>query len=125
MRPSKSPRSTAAPTRQSSSTASSAPSSASESRRNEHALARDLRAPAGDHLPAAERGGQRRGCSDACGRGRRPLRRGGRGGQPRGAPAGERREQLSYPEDLRSLVDRALEDLTFSAAEPTAGLEEA
>jgi geranylgeranyl diphosphate synthase, type II len=30
-----------------------------------------------------------------------------------------------YPEDLRSLVDAALERLRFSAAEPTAGLEEA
>jgi geranylgeranyl diphosphate synthase, type II len=32
---------------------------------------------------------------------------------------------MSYPEDLRALVDGALEDLTFSAAAPTAGLEEA
>jgi geranylgeranyl diphosphate synthase, type II len=30
-----------------------------------------------------------------------------------------------YPEDLRSLVDAALERLRFSAADPTAGLEEA
>jgi geranylgeranyl diphosphate synthase type II len=30
-----------------------------------------------------------------------------------------------YPEELRGLVDRALEDLRFSAAAPTAGLEEA
>jgi geranylgeranyl diphosphate synthase type II len=30
-----------------------------------------------------------------------------------------------YPEDLRELVDRALEQLTFSRAAPTAGLEEA
>jgi geranylgeranyl diphosphate synthase type II len=30
-----------------------------------------------------------------------------------------------YPEDLRSLVDSALEDLRFSAAAPTAGLEQA
>jgi geranylgeranyl diphosphate synthase type II len=30
-----------------------------------------------------------------------------------------------YPEDLRSLVDAALERLRFSGAEPTAGLEEA
>ncbi len=30
-----------------------------------------------------------------------------------------------YPEDLRSLVDAALDQLRFSAAEPTAGLEEA
>jgi geranylgeranyl diphosphate synthase type II len=32
---------------------------------------------------------------------------------------------MSYPEDLRALVEDALEDLTFSAAAPTAGLEEA
>jgi geranylgeranyl diphosphate synthase, type II len=32
---------------------------------------------------------------------------------------------MSYPEDLRALVDGALERLTFSAAAPTAGLEEA
>ncbi|HWC47445.1 MAG TPA: farnesyl diphosphate synthase [Solirubrobacterales bacterium] len=32
---------------------------------------------------------------------------------------------MSYPEDLRALVDSALEDLKFSAAPPTAGLEEA
>jgi geranylgeranyl diphosphate synthase type II len=32
---------------------------------------------------------------------------------------------MSYPEDLRSLVDGALEELRFSAAAPTAGLEEA
>jgi geranylgeranyl diphosphate synthase type II len=32
---------------------------------------------------------------------------------------------VSYPEDLRQLVDRALEELRFSAAAPTAGLEEA
>jgi len=31
----------------------------------------------------------------------------------------------TYPEDLRSLVDAALERLRFSAVEPTAGLEEA
>jgi geranylgeranyl diphosphate synthase type II len=30
---------------------------------------------------------------------------------------------VSYPEDLRSLVDGALEDLRFSASPPTAGLE--
>ena len=36
-----------------------------------------------------------------------------------GAPAS------TYPEDLRSLVDAALERLSFSAAAPTAGLEEA
>jgi len=32
---------------------------------------------------------------------------------------------VSYPEDLRSLVDSALEDLRFSAAPATTGLEEA
>src|SRR3954470_8898761 len=32
---------------------------------------------------------------------------------------------MSYPEDLRALVDDALEGLTFSATAPTAGLEEA
>jgi geranylgeranyl diphosphate synthase, type II len=32
---------------------------------------------------------------------------------------------MSYPENLRALVDRALEELSFSAAAPTAGLEEA
>jgi geranylgeranyl diphosphate synthase type II len=32
---------------------------------------------------------------------------------------------MSYPEDLRALVDQALEDLSFSAAASTAGLEEA
>jgi geranylgeranyl diphosphate synthase type II len=32
---------------------------------------------------------------------------------------------VSYPEDLRALVERALEELTFSATPPTAGLEEA
>jgi geranylgeranyl diphosphate synthase type II len=32
---------------------------------------------------------------------------------------------VSYPEDLRALVERALEELTFSATAPTAGLEEA
>src|SRR5437868_852312 len=32
---------------------------------------------------------------------------------------------MSYPEDLRALVEGALEDLRFSATEPTAGLEEA
>ncbi len=32
---------------------------------------------------------------------------------------------MSYPEDLRALVDRALEDLSFSGAASTAGLEEA
>ncbi len=32
---------------------------------------------------------------------------------------------MSYPEDLRSLVEGALADLSFSAAAPTAGLEEA
>jgi geranylgeranyl diphosphate synthase type II len=32
---------------------------------------------------------------------------------------------LSYPEDLRALVEDALEQLAFSAAAPTAGLEEA
>jgi geranylgeranyl diphosphate synthase type II len=32
---------------------------------------------------------------------------------------------VSYPEDLRALVDGALERLTFSSAAPTAGLEEA
>ncbi len=32
---------------------------------------------------------------------------------------------MSYPEDLRSLVEGALAELGFSAAEPTAGLEEA
>jgi geranylgeranyl diphosphate synthase type II len=32
---------------------------------------------------------------------------------------------LSYPEDLRALVEEALGELSFSAVEPTAGLEEA
>jgi geranylgeranyl diphosphate synthase, type II len=32
---------------------------------------------------------------------------------------------VSYPEDLRALVDGALEDLRFSVTAPTAGLEEA
>src|SRR5262245_46396265 len=32
---------------------------------------------------------------------------------------------MSYPEDLRGLVDGALEQLEFSAAAPTAALEEA
>src|SRR6201989_232369 len=32
---------------------------------------------------------------------------------------------MSYPEDLRALVDHALEKLSFAAAAPTAGLEEA
>ncbi len=32
---------------------------------------------------------------------------------------------MSYPEDLRALVDSALDRLAFSAAAPTAGLEEA
>jgi geranylgeranyl diphosphate synthase, type II len=32
---------------------------------------------------------------------------------------------VSYPEDLRALVERTLEELTFSATAPTAGLEEA
>ncbi len=32
---------------------------------------------------------------------------------------------MSYPEDLRSLVEGALAELSFSAVEPTAGLEEA
>jgi geranylgeranyl diphosphate synthase, type II len=32
---------------------------------------------------------------------------------------------VSYPEDLRALVDGALDDLRFSAVEPTASLEEA
>jgi len=32
---------------------------------------------------------------------------------------------VSYPEDLRALVERALEELNFSATAPTAGLEEA
>ena len=32
---------------------------------------------------------------------------------------------MSYPEDLRSLVEGTLAELSFSAAEPTAGLEEA
>src|SRR6476659_899898 len=32
---------------------------------------------------------------------------------------------MSYPEDLRALVDGALADLKFSAAPATAGLEEA
>jgi geranylgeranyl diphosphate synthase type II len=32
---------------------------------------------------------------------------------------------VSYPEDLRSLVEGALADLSFAAAAPTAGLEEA
>jgi geranylgeranyl diphosphate synthase type II len=32
---------------------------------------------------------------------------------------------MSYPEDLRALVDGALADLNFSAAPPTAGLQEA
>ncbi|HET8566207.1 MAG TPA: farnesyl diphosphate synthase [Solirubrobacterales bacterium] len=32
---------------------------------------------------------------------------------------------MNYPEDLRALVEEALEDLRFSAAAPTAGLEEA
>jgi geranylgeranyl diphosphate synthase type II len=32
---------------------------------------------------------------------------------------------MSYPEDLRRLVEKALEELRFSAAAPTAGLEEA
>ena len=32
---------------------------------------------------------------------------------------------MSYPEDLRALVDGALEELDFSATAPTAGLEEA
>src|SRR3954454_11734239 len=32
---------------------------------------------------------------------------------------------MSYPENLRALVDGALEDLRFSAAAPTAGLEQA
>src|SRR3954469_21072326 len=32
---------------------------------------------------------------------------------------------MSYPEDLRALVDGALEELTFSTATPTAGLDEA
>jgi len=32
---------------------------------------------------------------------------------------------VSYPEDLRALVDGALEELDFSATAPTAGLEEA
>jgi geranylgeranyl diphosphate synthase type II len=32
---------------------------------------------------------------------------------------------VSYPEDLRALVDRSLEELSFSGAAPTAGLEEA
>jgi geranylgeranyl diphosphate synthase type II len=32
---------------------------------------------------------------------------------------------VSYPEDLRALIDGALEDLKFPAAAPTAGLEEA
>ena len=32
---------------------------------------------------------------------------------------------MSYPDDLRALVDRALEDMRFAAAGPTSGLEEA
>jgi geranylgeranyl diphosphate synthase, type II len=32
---------------------------------------------------------------------------------------------VSYPDDLRTLVDGALEELRFAVAEPTAGLEEA
>jgi geranylgeranyl diphosphate synthase type II len=32
---------------------------------------------------------------------------------------------MSYPEDLRQMIDTALERLTFSATAPTAGLEEA
>jgi geranylgeranyl diphosphate synthase, type II len=32
---------------------------------------------------------------------------------------------LSYPDDLRAAVDAALNDLSFSAGQPTAGLEEA
>src|SRR3954453_295589 len=32
---------------------------------------------------------------------------------------------MRYPEDLRGLVEGALEDLGFSAAAPTAGLEQA
>ena len=32
---------------------------------------------------------------------------------------------MSYPEDLRALVDAALEQLSFSTTDPTAGLEEA
>ena len=32
---------------------------------------------------------------------------------------------MSYPDDLRDMVDAALDELRFSAADPTAGLEEA
>src|SRR2546423_11814623 len=128
-RRSRSPRSTAAPTRPSSSTASSARSCVSGSRPSERPPARDRRAPAPDLLRAGSRGGERRARRRAGGRGRRPLRRGGRGGQPPGARSGERRVSAApastYPEDLRSLVDVALERLRFSAAPPTAGLEEA
>ena len=73
----------------------------------------------------AERRARRR----AGPRGRRALRRGGRGGQPPHPRGGERRvsaaRRVSYPEDLRALVDAALERLRFSARRPTAGLEEA
>src|SRR3954470_18463581 len=116
-------RSTAAPRRRSSSTASSVRSCGSVGRPHERAPAGDQRAPAPDHDGAGERGGQRRARRPARLRGRRPLGRGGRGGQPRGAAAGLCR--MSYPEDLRALVEGALEKLTFSTAAPTAGLEEA
>src|ERR1044072_4053548 len=121
-RRSRSPRSTAAPTRRSSSTASSARSCASGSRPNERASTRDRRAPASDLDRAGGGRGRRRARRRAGGRGRRPLRRGSRGGEPPG-PRGERR--VSYPQDLRALVEGALERLRFSDSEPPAGLEEA
>src|SRR5258707_719725 len=90
---------------------------------------RDRRAAAPDLGRAGGGASERRARRRAGRRGRRAGRRGGRGGEPSGARGGERRVSgalaPTYPEDLRSLVDAALDRLRFADAESTAGLEEA
>src|ERR1044072_8987082 len=123
-RRSRSPRSTAAPTRPASSTACWARRCATASRPATEVVdeppARDRRAAQRDRRRARVRADRRRAGGGARPRGGRALRRGGRGGEP-ADPRGQHR--VTYPEDLRSLVDAELERLRFSASAPTAGLE--
>src|SRR6185369_3042079 len=65
--------------------------------------------------------GRRRPRGRAGQRGGGALGRGGRGGQPPRPRVG----RLSYPEELRALVDAELERLRFVDPGPAAGLEEA
>src|ERR1044072_756928 len=125
-RRSRSPRSTAAPARPTASAGGGARRGAPASRPATEVVdeppARDRRAAQRDRRRARVRADRRRAGGGARPRGGRALRRGGRGGEP-ADPRGQHR--VTYPEDLRSLVDAERERLRFSASAPTAGLEEA